>query len=122
FFCERVTGRAPLPSQGEPGDPVPQHRASLGRQFVEALAALHRFDWKSAPELAGWGEGIDPRNTAERQVEACLDDYRRLVVRPQPAVVWAIAWLRRNAPRAAHLSIVHGDFRIGNFLVEDGRI
>jgi aminoglycoside phosphotransferase (APT) family kinase protein len=35
---------------------------------------------------------------------------------------WAEIWLRENAPVAPKISIVHGDFRIGNFLVADGRI
>ena len=34
----------------------------------------------------------------------------------------AIAWLRANAPRAPRLSIIHGDYRLGNFLECDGRI
>jgi aminoglycoside phosphotransferase (APT) family kinase protein len=122
FFCERVTGRAPLPSVGAPDDPVPVHRESLGAQFVGALADLHRFDWQEAPELASWERGVTPENTARLQVELCEADYVRWATRPQPAVLWALHWLRRNAPRAQRLGIVHGDYRIGNFLFEDGRI
>ena len=122
FFCERVEGRAPLPSVGAPDDPVPQFRESIARQFVGALADLHRFDWRSAPELADWSTGITAENTALKQVEVCEHDYRRWATRPQPAMLWALHWLRRNAPRAQSLGIVHADYRIGNFLFQSGSI
>lgn len=122
FFCERSVGRAPLPSPGAPDDPVPEHRASLGAQFVAALAQLHQFDWRAAPELAGWEPGLTTENTAVYQVEVLLDDYRRWAMRPEPTVLWAAHWLRRHAPKAVRLGIVHGDYRIGNFLVQDGCI
>lgn len=122
FLCERVQGRAPLPSVGAPDDPVLTDRDSLARQFVGALADLHRFDWRSAPELADWGQDVDTGNAALAQVELCEQDYSRWITKPQPAVVWALHWLRRNTPRAARLGLVHGDYRIGNFLYEQGRI
>src|SRR6202012_973121 len=50
FFCERVNGRAPLPSVGAPDDPVPVHREAMAAQFVGALADLHRFCWRDARE------------------------------------------------------------------------
>lgn len=35
---------------------------------------------------------------------------------------WAAIWFKTHAPAAPGISIVHGDFRIGNFLVADGDI
>lgn len=122
FFCERVTGRAPLPSEGGPDDPVPEHRASLADQFVTGLADLHRFPWQDAAELADWEPGLTLENSALHQVDVCLQDYQRWAMRPEPAVLWAAHWLRRHAPKASRLGIVHGDYRIGNFLVQDGRM
>jgi aminoglycoside phosphotransferase (APT) family kinase protein len=122
FFCECVGGRAALPSAGAPDDPVPSHRDSMASQFVSALADLHDFNWLGAPELSDWERGLTVENTALRQVEVCEQDYARWATRPQPAMLWALHWLRRNAPRARRLSIVHADYRIGNFLFEDGRI
>jgi aminoglycoside phosphotransferase (APT) family kinase protein len=122
FFCERAAGRAPLPSPGDPDDPVPEHRSALGAQFTAALAHLHRFDWRAAPELSAWEPGLSTDSTADRQIDVCLDDYRRWAMQPEPTVIWAAHWLRRHAPQAERLCIIHGDFRIGNFLVQDGRI
>lgn len=122
FICERASGRAPLPSAGVAGDPVELHRATIGEQFVRSLAHLHAFDWASARELSAWDPGTTVDNTALRQTESCFADYNRWTLRPEPAVIWAIHWLRRNAPKADRLGIVHGDYRIGNFLVDGDRI
>ena len=35
---------------------------------------------------------------------------------------WAAIWLSEHAPGALSSGIVHGDFRIGNFLVDEGHI
>ncbi|HEY2417932.1 MAG TPA: phosphotransferase family protein, partial [Steroidobacteraceae bacterium] len=122
FFCERVSGRAPLPSVGAPDDPALRHREAMASQFVGALADLHGFDWQAALELGDWARGLTPENAALRQVEVCEQDYARWATRPQPAMLWALHWLRRHAPRAQRLAIVHADYRIGNFLFEGGRI
>ena len=34
FFCERVAGRAPLPSVGAPDDPVPVHREAMAASIA----------------------------------------------------------------------------------------
>jgi aminoglycoside phosphotransferase (APT) family kinase protein len=39
-----------------------------------------------------------------------------------PVLHHALAWLRANAPAAADVTLVHGDYRVGNFLEQDGRI
>jgi aminoglycoside phosphotransferase (APT) family kinase protein len=49
--------------------------------------------------------------------------YRELdsVGEPHPALELALRWLVRNEPdREAETTLVHGDFRIGNLLVEPG--
>lgn len=42
---------------------------------------------------------------------------------PRPALEYILVWLERNAPAEPEvLSLVHGDFRTGNYLVSDGRL
>lgn len=44
-------------------------------------------------------------------------------IHPQPVAEAAIRWLRRNLPAPAQkLSVVHGDYRSGNFLFKDNEI
>jgi aminoglycoside phosphotransferase (APT) family kinase protein len=42
---------------------------------------------------------------------------------PRPALEYVLCWLDANAPEAPPvLSLAHGDFRTGNYLVDDGRL
>jgi aminoglycoside phosphotransferase (APT) family kinase protein len=121
FLSEKVEGDTPLPwgSQGQALEGA--RRDSLAADFIGALAALHRFDWRATP-LAKWGEGVTLDNAAHRQIDDWEARFRRWTLRPHPMAHRALAWLRANAPAARRLSMVHGDYRLGNFLERDGRI
>ena len=83
---------------------VARHR--LARQFGEALAAVHRIDPAPMPWL-------------ERDDE--LAKYRRIadeVELARPAFEIAFRWLEQNRPTAGASSVVHGDFRLGNMIVD----
>jgi aminoglycoside phosphotransferase (APT) family kinase protein len=121
FLCEKVEGDTPLPwgTQGRALDGA--RRESLAADFIDALAALHRFDWRTTP-LAKWGEGFTLENAAHRQIDDWEARFRRWALRPHPMAHRALAWLRAHAPLAQRLSLVHGDYRLGNFLEKQGRI
>jgi len=122
IIADFVAGEAPIPwtPDGGPAFDEPT-RANLGRQFVAALAAIHGFDWRSA--------GLDviggPTEAAGAAPDR-IDMWQRLLGQWSdarvPMLEWAAIWLRENAPAAPCISIVHGDYRIGNFLVDAGRI
>jgi aminoglycoside phosphotransferase (APT) family kinase protein len=38
---------------------------------------------------------------------------------PRPALEWALRWLEQNAPDTPHLKLCHGDYRTGNYLLDD---
>jgi len=122
FLCQRVDGDTPLPwgGQGNEGM-VGARRENLARDFIHALAALHNFDWR-ATELARWGEGVSERNAAAVQIEQWHERFLRWALRPHPMAHRTFAWLRQNQPRAPRVAIVHGDYRLGNFLEREGRI
>jgi aminoglycoside phosphotransferase (APT) family kinase protein len=65
---------------------------------------------------------VTRENAARIQIDAWEARFRRWALRPHPMAHRALAWLRANAPTAERLSIVHGDYRLGNFLERDGRI
>ena len=121
FLSEQVEGDTPLPwgSQGKALEGA--RRESLAADFIGALAALHCFDWR-ATSLAKWGEGVTFENAAYRQIDDWEARFRRWALRPHPMAHRALAWLRANAPVAKRLSLVHGDYRLGNFLEKNGRI
>jgi aminoglycoside phosphotransferase (APT) family kinase protein len=90
-------------------------RRGLAEQAVDALAALHAIDVTQTP-LAG----AQPSRTVA--LEGLLGLFVRL--EPLPLVLTAaLAWLRQARPAASGAPvIVHGDYRMGNLLVEDGRL
>ena len=103
----------------------PELRTTLGHDFVDHLAAIHRFDVSSAgaipgfePALSGSDEAIVRQVNWWRRVweEDRLEDF--------PLVNVAAQWLIANAPALEHVSVVHGDYRTGNFLFDEstGRI
>jgi aminoglycoside phosphotransferase (APT) family kinase protein len=121
FICEKVDGDTPLPwgSQGQTLDGA--RRKTLAADFIDALAALHDFDWRATP-LAKWAEGVTFENAAQLQIDDWGRRFERWTLRPHPMAHRTLAWLRAHAPRAQQVSLVHGDYRLGNFLERDGRI
>lgn len=121
FISERVAGSAPVPwTNGNSAGFEEGYRLNIGSQFVSALAALHRVEWRGAEGFADDGTTVD--NAALRQVEEWQRNYARWTLKPWPMLSWAFRWLRRNLPVAPRISLVHGDYRLGNFLEQDGRI
>ena len=123
-FCEGVT-RPPsdgayTPRQGFGA----KYRRLLGPQFVRHFAALGAFDWRKADLSAfdvppqGTNAGVITQLNWWQRVweEDCLEAY--------PLMSLAAQWLRDNTPPIDHISLVHRDFRGGNFLFrpEDGVI
>jgi aminoglycoside phosphotransferase (APT) family kinase protein len=122
FLCERVDGDTPLPWGGQQNAVLDgARRETLAQDFIDALAALHHFDWRATP-LADWGSGLTTDNVADRQIDFWWERFQRWTLRPHPMAHRAFAWLRQNQPRAPRVAIVHGDYRLGNFLERGGRI
>ncbi|MDB5999364.1 MAG: hypothetical protein JWP52_1063 [Rhizobacter sp.] len=122
FIAEHVAGVAPLPwvaAGQEAFEPV--LRARLADQFVDALAALHRFDWRGLASGVIDGD-VPARQVAAHQLDHWEASLRRWQLREYPVVEQTLVWLRAHCPVASRVAIVHGDYRIGNFLVDEGRI
>lgn len=119
----RVDGDTPMPWKGAAEARGEQHNASLARDFSDGLAALHRVDWRATPLKRLWGE-VDPATVAREQT---LHWWRHAgfgddAAHAPPQLHHAMRWLLRHAPAAPRVVIVHGDYRVGNFLQRDGRI
>ncbi|KPL52261.1 hypothetical protein ABB55_08460 [Prosthecomicrobium hirschii] len=122
FICDLVAGEAPIPWTRDGGPAFDdERRVRLGEQFVAALAALHNFAWQGTPVAAIDGT-TDPHRTATAQVDLWMGYLARWSEDRVPMLDLAAAWLREKAPVARRVTITHGDFRIGNFLEQDGRI
>ncbi|QZH58241.1 phosphotransferase family protein [Mycolicibacterium farcinogenes] len=81
-------------------------RARLLAQCAQALAAIHRADPPALPELveqdqiAQWRAQLDEMGDTTATFE------------------WVFRWLEANRPPASPLTLVHGDFRMGNVIVD----
>ena len=85
-------------------------RGRLPVQLAEELAKIHSIPAARLPFL--------PESSIGRMVEE-LDD----VGEPHPAIELGLWWLRENRPPAREAVVNHGDYRIGNVVVdEDGLV
>jgi aminoglycoside phosphotransferase (APT) family kinase protein len=122
FVCEFVKGDAPVPWTVDGGPAFDEAtRINLGDQFVAAIAALHNFAWRGTP-VAGIGGATNPDDTAGSQIVFWQERMRQWSTRRYPMLEWALIWFRAHAPKARRISVVHGDYRIGNFLELRGHI
>ena len=121
FLSEKVEGDTPLPwgSQGQSLEGA--RRESLAADFIGALADLHAFDWRATP-LAKRGDSVTLDNAASLQIDDWQARFERWSLRPHPMAHRTLGWLRAHAPKARKVSLVHGDYRLGNFLEREGRI
>src|SRR5262249_19879498 len=83
-------------------------RAAMARQCGQILAAIHSMDINGSRFLA--------RHDAAAQVAA----YRAIwesFEHPVPAMELGLKWASMHVPRNTQVTVVHGDFRNGNFVV-----
>lgn len=83
-------------------------RRRLPQQLAQALARLH-----SVAELPSQAAPVDP-------VEAALAFQREALDRlphRRPGFELVARWLHENRPAERPVCLVHGDFRVGNFMV-----
>jgi aminoglycoside phosphotransferase (APT) family kinase protein len=103
----------------------PELRAKLAPEFVRLLAALHTID---VGKTGGLEHFARPQAGSNASVIRQVNAYRRVWeedrVEEEPLLEIVYRWLIENAPPLDHVSIVHGDYRSGNFLFDEasGRI
>lgn len=123
FVMEKVEGEIPIPwKTGKKGAyHDPEQREKMARQLVEVLAHLHTVDWNERG-LGFLGVPQSNRDYAEREIQRWEGVMRRSQLAPQPVLEAGFAWLKRHIPVAERTTLVHGDYRLGNFIWRDGRI
>jgi aminoglycoside phosphotransferase (APT) family kinase protein len=89
-------------------------RAALPGQLADALARIHSIDPATLDGVLP-PAGADPALAQIAEWERQLDE----IGEPLPAVELGLRWLRGNAPEPAEPRLVHGDFRLGNFIVDE---
>lgn len=87
-------------------------RSRLPDELAAELAKIHTITPASHPHL-GLAPVDDPASNAIRRARASLD----AIPEPHPALELALLWLEANRPARSEVTLVHGDFRTGNFAV-----
>jgi aminoglycoside phosphotransferase (APT) family kinase protein len=87
----------------------------IASDMVETLAAIHGLDADALPAAV---PRLGFRAVADRW--RAVYEERRLV--RDPVIEEGYAWLAERAPAAERHGLVHGDYRIGNALVHEGRL
>lgn len=88
-------------------------RQQLPDQLAEALAGIHRVD----PQNADLPLTPIPELNPAAQAIAFLDEMRDNLPEKRPGFELALLWARENQPEPCEITLVHGDFRTGNFMV-----
>lgn len=122
FVADHVPGDAPVVWNREERESLARawdecdtaDGESLPSQFVDAAVGVHTLDADAVPALADCHQD----DVVERELDRWIDVYRQSTVRPEPAVEECIRWFRTNKPDVPETTLVHGDFRIGNMLVD----
>lgn len=120
FIMGRVDGGAPA-SPFAP-DPYGPHAAAIGEQFFTILGRIAREPAETM-RLAARGTPA-PDACWKRELDYWAGVIEADEIHPQPIVRAAVRRLYRNPPPPARkVSLVHGDYRSGNFLHDGaGRI
>lgn len=96
----------------------PRLRALLAPRFVRDLAQIHTFDWRgsdlSAFEIPPLGS-----QAAARQLNWWSRVAEEDALAEIPVLTLAAQWLRAEMPNLDRVSVLHGDYRCGNFLFDE---
>lgn len=95
-------------------------RQRIAEEFVGALARIHTTDTRNA-DLSAFHR---PTGTTQA-VEMHIDWWARVWFEDRleevPLMTVAEHWLRRHVPALDVVSLVHGDYRSGNFLFDEAK-
>jgi aminoglycoside phosphotransferase (APT) family kinase protein len=85
-------------------------RTQLPLDCAQALAAIHAIPSGSASYL----KTMDAK--AQWQLYRNIVDQHAVKM---PALEWGLRWVKDNLPPPVPLAVVHGDFRLGNLIVDE---
>jgi aminoglycoside phosphotransferase (APT) family kinase protein len=119
MVVEHVEGSVPTPWNLSTQTTDPRDSAPLLHELARIGARIHATPLDSLPSELRGADRDDPA----AEVDYWHEVYLRDRVEPVPALELAFAWLLKwRSVATARRALVHGDFRVGNFIVADGRI
>jgi aminoglycoside phosphotransferase (APT) family kinase protein len=95
-------------------DLAPAERGAVQAALFEVIGTLHAVDYVAL----GLGDFGRPANYVERQLTRWRGQYEAAKTEDLPAMDSLMDWLGKNIPAHDETAIAHGDFRLGNMMVE----
>lgn len=117
FIMQRLPGIAPGHRLTRERDLVPDPDA-LADALGANLARIHRV----RPPHPGL-DGLPPASA--NPALAAIAEYRAYLDRlddAYPALEWGLRWCERHSPQTFDVTLIHRDYRTGNYLVDAGRL
>ncbi|MCB1684464.1 MAG: phosphotransferase family protein [Pseudomonadales bacterium] len=93
-------------------------RLSVGEHVIDILCRLHAID----PDTVGLGQLGRKEAYLERQLNRWGKQWLASKTHEIPAMEETARLLQERLPQQIGASIVHGDYRLGNMIVAEGRI
>jgi aminoglycoside phosphotransferase (APT) family kinase protein len=127
YVMDRIDGEVPseVPNYHAFGfchEATPERRARLWWNGIDALARVHRLDWRARglDFLGIPGPGTGPLDRQLDWYAGYLDWVRE--GRPQPILEAALAWLRAHRYVPRRVALCWGDSRLPNLMFRDDAV
>ena len=93
-------------------------RGALGLHVIDVLAALHQID----PDAVGLGDLGRKEAYLQRQMKRWVTQWDATKTHEVPAMDESTRLLAERMPEQVGSAIVHGDYRLGNMITNDGKV
>ena len=115
YVMEYVDGLVPVDVDEVAKRYDEQQRRMMGEELIDTLAALHAID----PDAVGLGDFGKPAGYIERQIRRFSEQLSRVKTRDLPELDEVSRRLQRAIPTGTEATIVHGDYRLDNAIMDD---
>lgn len=116
FFTMRRLAGETLGARMIRGDQYAGAREAMPGQLAQSLARIHHVRKGAHPELASLPGPLPGASAAQAELDNYEAAFRMTTPNPHPVFELALRWLRMHLPQAAEETLVHGDYRLGNFI------
>ncbi len=112
FVMERIAGEA-IARRLLRDEAYARAREVMPEQLAAILAQIHKIDLERHHlDFLPSSSALPARDELAR----CEEIFRELALEPHPAIELALRWLAAHMPKSSRRTLVHGDFRVGNFM------
>ena len=115
FIMEFVEGLVPISPEDVGRRFDEDARRRIGEELVDGLVSLHALD----PADVGLSDFGKPQGYVERQVRRFTEQLERVKTRELPELDDLARRLAAAIPASSETTIVHGDYRLDNAILDD---